>query len=122
MKFIIKQAGIILILTLAQLTAVFADQTEELLKIMNQAMLEPCNSQPYLACLGLQQAFCRRQVGLSVDFCHKKFPMKQATGDQQRFFERFGLCMQTEIIGRLKLNEAVLNKCEPVLQSYQPNG
>ena len=122
MKENLKQVGIILLLNLAGLPTAFADQTDELLMVMNQAMLEPCNSKPYLACLGLQQEFCRAQVGLSVELCHKKFPVKQSEAVNKQFFESFGMCMQTEIITRLKLNDTMLDKCEPVLKEGLPEG
>ncbi len=122
MKVTTKQLSIILLLSVAGLMIARADQTDELLEVMNQAMLEPCNIKPYLACLGLKQDFCRTQVGISVDLCHKKYPVKQAKGDNKQLFESFGICMQTEIITRLKLSNVMLEKCEPVLKTNSPKG
>lgn len=122
MKLIIKRAGLILLFALAGIHTVLADQTQELLNVMNQAMLEPCNSQPYLACLGLKQDFCRKQVGLSVKHCNSKYPVEQVKDNQQEFFQAFGNCMQTQIIGRLKLSQTMLNKCEAVLRESLPKG
>jgi len=122
MNFNIMQICLVLLLATVSTTNLLADQTEDLLKVMNQAMMEPCNSKPYLACLGLQQTFCRKQVGIAVEFCNKKFPVKQVKTNQQQFFQAFGECMQTEIVNRLKLNEAMMVKCEPVLKAGLPKG
>lgn len=122
MNSYIKQIGLLVLLLLTGLTTVSADQTAELLKVMNQAMLEPCNRPAYLTCLGLKQTFCRKQVGISVDLCNKKFPVKQLKADKQQFFQEFGMCMQSEIISRLKLDDMMLDKCEPILKSSLPKG
>jgi len=122
MNFNIKQICLLLLLAAVGTSSLLADQTEDMLMVMNQAMMEPCNRKAYLTCLGLKQTFCRKQVGIAVDLCNKKFPVKQVKTNQKQFFQAFGGCMQTEIISRLKLNEAVMVKCEPVLKAGLPKG
>jgi len=122
MKFYLKQSVLIIVFFMTSNVSVLAGQTEEMLAIMNQAMLEPCNSQAYLSCLGLEQAFCRKQVGISVDLCNKKFPLTAMGENKQQFFQEFGTCMQREIVGHLKLTSTMLEKCEPVLKANLPQG
>jgi len=122
MKSYYKQLYLIPLLALTGIPALHADQTEDLLKVMNQAMMEPCNSKSYMVCLGLKQKFCRKQVDTAVKFCNKKYPVKKAGHNKKQFFNIFGQCMQQEIIGRLKVNEAMLGKCQQVLQADLPKG